>query len=101
LGNRLSAGRVLLDQLELQFEELETSAAEDEVAASPAAPEPTAMHGLNRHKPVRGPLPAHLPRERVVVQDKLAPAAVSASDKAASRLSTLARTAGQPTLTSV
>jgi hypothetical protein len=65
-GQSAERGRVLLDQLELPLEELETSAAEDEVAASPSAPEPTAVRGFNRHKPVRGPLPAHLPRERVV-----------------------------------
>jgi transposase len=37
-GQSAERGRVLLDQLELQLEELETSAAEDEAAASPAAP---------------------------------------------------------------
>jgi transposase len=66
-GQSAERGRMLLDQLELQLEELETSAAEDEAAASPAALEPTAVHGFNRRKPVRGPLPARLPRERVVV----------------------------------
>ena len=66
-GQSAERGRKLLDQLELQLEELETSAAEDEAAASPAAPEPTAVRGVNRRRPVRGPLPAHLPRERVVV----------------------------------
>ena len=66
-GQSAERGRMLLDQLELQLEELETSAAEDEAAASPAAPGPTAVRGFNRRRPVRGPLPAHLPRERVVV----------------------------------
>ena len=66
-GQSAERGRVLLDQLELQLEELETSAAEDEAAASPAAPEPTAVRGVNRRRPGRRPLPAHLPRERVVV----------------------------------
>ncbi len=66
-GQSAERGRKLLDQLELQLEELEASAAEDEAAASPAAPEPTAVDGFTRRKPVRGPLPAHLPRERVVV----------------------------------
>jgi transposase len=51
----------------LQLEELQASAAEDEVAASPAAPEPTTVRGVSRRKPMRAPLPAHLPRERVVV----------------------------------
>ena len=66
-GQSAERGRKLLDQLELQLEELETSAAEDEAAASPAAPEPTAVRGVNRRRPGRRPLPAHLPRERVVV----------------------------------
>ena len=66
-GQSAERGRVLLDQLELQLEELETSAAEDEAAASPASPEPTAVRGVNRRRPGRRPLPAHLPRERVVV----------------------------------
>jgi transposase len=66
-GQSAERGRKLLDQLELQLEELETSAAEDEVAASPAAPEPTTAGSVSRRKPVRAPLPAHLPRERVVV----------------------------------
>jgi transposase len=60
-------GRKLLDQLELQLEELETAATEDETALDPdkegLPPRPHAV----RRKPVRGPLPAHLPRERVVV----------------------------------
>jgi transposase len=66
-GQSAERGRKLLDQLELQLEELQASAAEDEVAASPAAPEPTTVRGVSRRKPMRAPLPAHLPRERVVV----------------------------------
>jgi transposase len=66
-GQSAERGRQLLDQLELQLEELEASATEDEVAAGPAAPDPTTVHGFTRKKPVRAPLPAHLPRERVVV----------------------------------
>ena len=63
-GQSAERGRKLLDQLELQLEELEASAVEDELAASPAAPE---VRSVSRRKPVRAPLPAHLPRERVVV----------------------------------
>ena len=37
------------------------------MAAGPAEPDPTTLHGFTRKKPVRSPLPAHLPRERVVV----------------------------------
>ena len=66
-GQSAERGRKLLDQLELQLEELEASAAEDGVTAGTAEPEPTAVLGLTRKRPVRAPLPAHLPRERVVV----------------------------------
>ena len=66
-GQSAERGRKLLDQLELQLEELEATAAEDELAASPAAPQPTSVRSVSRRKPVRAPLPAHLPRERVVV----------------------------------
>jgi hypothetical protein len=55
----------LLDQLELQLEELEVSASEDEVAA--AGENRTIVPGFTLKKPVRAPLPAHLPRERVVI----------------------------------
>ena len=63
-GQSAERGRKLLDQLELQLEELEASAAEDAVAAGTAEP---GVRVFTRKKPVRGPLPAHLPRERVVV----------------------------------
>src|SRR6185312_8135832 len=66
-GQSAERGRKLLDQLELQLEELEASATEDEVVARTAEPNPPTVHGSPRKKPVRGPLPAHLPRERVVV----------------------------------
>ena len=61
--------RRLLDQLELQLEELEATAAEDAhaaEAAATAAAKPT-VPGAARRRPVRAPLPAHLPRERVVI----------------------------------
>jgi transposase len=66
-GQSAERGRKLLDQLELQLEELEASATEDAVAAGSAAPDAPSVPSLTRKKPVRGPLPAHLPRERVVV----------------------------------
>src|SRR5262245_39881044 len=66
-GQSAERGRKLLDQLELQLEELEASAAEDEIAAGPAEPEASSVRSVTRKKPVRAPLPAHLPRERVVV----------------------------------
>ena len=66
-GASSERGRKLLDQLELQLEELEAACAEDEAALEPdkegLPPRPRAI----RRKPVRGPLPAHLPRERVVI----------------------------------
>jgi hypothetical protein len=46
LGNRPS-GRRLLDQLELQLEELETSAAEDEGSARTVAPAPTPVRSTS------------------------------------------------------
>lgn len=61
--------RRLLDQLELQLEELEATASEDDCAAEAAAAKAgeSAVKGFSRRKPVRAPLPAHLPRERVVI----------------------------------
>jgi transposase len=60
-----------LDQLELQLEELEAAASEDalaaEAAAARAAPGSARVKSFERRKPVRAPLPAHLPRERVVI----------------------------------
>jgi transposase len=65
-GASAERGRKLLDQLEMQLEELETAATEDEVAANATA-DKTTVRPFTRAKPVRGPLPAHLPRERVVL----------------------------------
>src|SRR2546429_8539175 len=59
-GQSAERGRKLLDQLELQLEELEASAAEDGVAANTALPEPRTVRSFSRQKPVRAPLPAHL-----------------------------------------
>jgi transposase len=60
-----------LDQLELQLEELEATATEDALAAEAAAarpaPDSTTVKSFERKKPVRAPLPASLPRERVVI----------------------------------
>ena len=63
---------VLMDQLELQLDELvarraqETAA--DEIAATATAPDVTPMKPATpRRVPARRPLPAHLPRERVMV----------------------------------
>lgn len=59
----------LLDQLELQLEELEAAATEDELAAEKAAAQAkTAVRAFERRRPGRKPFPAHLPRERVVIE---------------------------------
>ena len=63
----------LLDQLELRLEELEAAATEDELAAEQAAAQAkTTVRAFERRRPARKPFPAHLPRERVVIE---APAA--------------------------
>ena len=62
-GASSERGRKLLDQLELELEELEAAASEDDAAAPPEQN----VSGFTRRRPVRAPLPAHLPRERVVL----------------------------------
>jgi transposase len=53
----------LLDQLELQLADLEEDVAQAEAAA---AAETITVPSFERRKPARRPLPAHLPRERLV-----------------------------------
>ena len=50
-----------------EFEALETAAVEDEASANQAAADKVTVRPFTRAKPVRAPLPAHLPRERVVL----------------------------------
>jgi transposase len=64
-GPTSERSRRLLDQLELQLEELEADAAE--VEAKRPEPAGETSRTAARAKPVRGPLPAHLPRERVII----------------------------------
>ena len=64
-GASSERGRKLLDQMELQLEELEAAAGEDEAAAAPG--DANAARDIGRRRPSRGPLPAHLPRERIVL----------------------------------
>ena len=66
-GPSAERSRKLLDQLELQLEELEADATENEVVAVAATPDQSRVDAFTRKKPVRAPLPAHLPRERVVI----------------------------------
>ena len=69
-GASSERGRKLIDQLELELGELVAAASEDAAKAETAA----GKDGRGRHpdspprgQPVRAPLPAHLPRERVVL----------------------------------
>jgi transposase len=66
-GPRSERTARLLDQAELELEELDTTAAEDEVAAGIAAAKTDSVAAFTRTRPARKPFPAHLPRERVVV----------------------------------
>src|SRR5580658_6412971 len=52
--------------MELAFEELESSATEDELAAERAAAKTTNVVAFIRKRPARQPFPEHLPRERIV-----------------------------------
>ncbi len=58
----------LTDQMELEFEELEASATQDEIAAALAVAKTTTVAGFTRKRPAqRTTFPEHLPRERVVI----------------------------------
>src|SRR5918995_4236144 len=65
-GHRSERAERLLDQQELAFEELESSASEDEIAAERAVAKTTNVVAFTRKRPARQPFPGHLPRERVV-----------------------------------
>jgi transposase len=66
-GTRSERSARILDQLELQLEDLETSATEDELAAEASAAHTTTVAAFSRKRPARKPFPEHLPRERVVI----------------------------------
>jgi transposase len=65
-GQRSERTVRLLDQMELALEELESSAAEDEITAERAVAKTTNVAGFIRKRPARQPFPAHLPRERMI-----------------------------------
>ena len=65
-GRRAERRRLIVDQLELGYEELEASASEDQALGARAAMG-TTVAAFTRARPSRKPLPAHLPRERVVI----------------------------------
>jgi len=64
-GASSERGRKLLDQLELELGELVAAASED--AAKAGGTSTRGRSDTPGRKPVRAPLPAHLPRERVVI----------------------------------
>src|SRR5262249_20155446 len=65
-GQRSERSKRLIEQMELAFAELESSASEDEIAAERAVAKTTNVASFSRKRPARQPFPAHLPRERVV-----------------------------------
>jgi transposase len=66
-GPRSERTARLVDQLALQFEELESTATADEIAAEMAVARTTTVASFTRKRPARKPFPDHLPRERVLV----------------------------------
>ena len=66
-GPRSERTSRLVDQIELKFEELESSASEDEIAAEMAVAKTTTVAAFTRKRPARKPFPEHLPRQRVIV----------------------------------
>ena len=72
-GPRSEKTSRLIDQMELQLEEACAAASEDELAAEQAAKSATTTIPAHQRKhPVKKPLPAHLPREHVVVPGPVA-----------------------------
>src|SRR6195256_2452588 len=66
-GQRSERSSRLIDQLTLTFEELESNATEDELAAEKAVARTTTVRGFTRTRPERNTFPDHLPRQRVVI----------------------------------
>src|SRR6202162_2397246 len=66
-GPRSERTSRLLDPIALRFEELESAATEDEIAAEMAVAKTTTVAAFTRKRPARKPFPEHLPRERVLV----------------------------------
>src|SRR5271163_400267 len=67
-GQRSERSSRLIDQLALTFEELESSATEDELAAEKAVARTTTVRGFTRTRPERNTFPDHLARERMVIE---------------------------------
>jgi transposase len=67
-GQRSERTARLIEQLELELEELVTTASEDELAAGTAAAKTQAVRAFTRKRPVRKPWPDDIERERVVIE---------------------------------
>src|SRR6201993_5575119 len=67
-GPRSERTARLLEQLELELEELVTTASEDELAAQAAAAKTQNVRPFMRKRPVRKPWPDDIERERVVIE---------------------------------
>ena len=67
-GQRSERTARLLKQLELELEELVTTASEDERAAQAAAAKTQNVRPFTRKRPVRKPWPDDIERERVVIE---------------------------------
>ena len=67
-GAKAERSARLIDQMELEFEELQTAATEDELAAEQAVARTATVAAFERKTPrSRTTFPEHLPRERVVM----------------------------------
>src|SRR6478609_998149 len=64
----LSDNERLIEQLELELEELVTTASEDELAAQAAAAKAQKVRAFTRKRPVRKPWPDDIEHERVVIE---------------------------------
>src|SRR5579864_912756 len=67
-GPRSERTARLIEQLELELEELVTTASEDELAAQAAAAKAQSVRAFTRKRPVRKPWPDDIERERVVIE---------------------------------
>ena len=66
-GPSSERSRRLIDQMELEFEELEATATQDEIAAQRAAAKTTTVEAFTRKRHTRREFPPGLPVERVVI----------------------------------
>ena len=66
-GQRSERTARLIEQLELELEDLVTTASEDEIAAQAAAAKAQSVRAFTRKRSVRKPWPADIERERVVI----------------------------------